>query len=103
MKNPTVRARYLTLLGNLMSGEWTTQKILEKSKAWQETLYPEMPAQTKKWGGNEKGWLAEIKRFNSYAKERPKKLLTYIKRATGYSNDEMRVYFGRVMDQIAKN
>ena len=102
MKNKTVKARYLTLLGDLMANEWTTQKILEKSKTWQDTLYPEMPAQTKKWGGNEKSWLGAIKAFNNYAKERPKKLLGYIKKATGYSNDEMRVYFGEIMDQIAK-
>ena len=56
----------------------------------------------RKWGSNEKSWLGEIRRFNNYAKERPKKLLQYIKRATGYSDDEMRVYFGRIMDQIAK-
>jgi hypothetical protein len=102
MKNPTARAQYLTLLGKLMADSWTTQKILEKSDWWQQTLYPEMPAQTAKWGGNEKGWLNAIKSFNTYAKQRPKKLLQYIQRATGYSNDEMRVYFGRVMDQIAR-
>lgn len=102
MKNKTVQAKYLTLLGNLMAHEWTTAKILEKSKAWQDTLYPEMPAQTKKWGGNEKGWLGAIKTFNNYAKERPKKLLGYIKKVTGYSDDEMRVYFGEIMDQIAR-
>jgi len=102
MKNKTVRDRFLTLLGNLMADEWTTQKILEKSKWWQETLYPEMPAQTKKWGGSGSRWLGAIRKFNNYAKERPKKLLNYIKKYTGYSDAEMRVYFGRIMDQIAK-
>ena len=102
MKNKTVQAQYLTLLGNLMAHEWTTEKILAKSKWWQDTLYPEMPAQTEKWGSNEKGWLGAIKTFNTYAKERPKKLLGYIKKATGYSDDQMRVYFGEIMDQIAK-
>jgi hypothetical protein len=100
MKNKTLQQRYLTLLGRLMSTEWTTRKILEKSQQWQDTLYPEMPAQTKKWGGNEKGWLNAIKSFNNYAKTRPKKLLTYIQRATGYTKAEMRVYFGDIMDQI---
>jgi hypothetical protein len=61
-----------------------------------------MPAQTKKWGGNEKGWLNAIKSFNNYAKPRPKKLLTYIQRATGYTKAEMRVYFGDIMDQIGR-
>jgi hypothetical protein len=102
MKNKSVQARYLTLLGNLMADDWTTEKILEKSDWWKQTLYSEMPAQTEKWGGNEKSWLADIKAFNNYAKARPKKLLTYIQKYTGYSNDEMRVYFGRIMDQIAK-
>ena len=102
MKNRTLQARYLTLLGNLMAHEWTTAKILEKSKSWQEALYPEMPAQAKKWGGSEKGWLSAIRGFNNYAKERPRKLLGYIKKATGYSDAEMRVYFGEIMDQIAK-
>ncbi len=78
------------------------EKILEKSRRWQETLYPEMRAQTQKWGGSEKSWLSAIRAFNSYARERPKKLLGYIKKATGYSDGEMRVYFGEVMDQIAR-
>ncbi len=101
MKNASVREQYLTLLGRLMADEWTTAKILEKSDGWKEALYPEMPAQTRKWGGNEKTWLNEIKRFNTYASQRPKKLLTYIKRATGYNSEQMRVYFGRAMDQIS--
>ncbi len=103
MKNKAVQQKYLTLLGNLMADQWTTAKILQKSKWWREALYPEMPAQTNKWGGNETGWLSSIRQFNAYAKERPKMLLKYIKRATGYSDSEMRVYFGRVMDQIGKN
>jgi hypothetical protein len=103
MKNKTVQVRYLTLLGNLMADQWTTRQILEKSNWWRDTLYPEMPAQTEKWGGNETSWLSDIRQFNAYAKERPKKLLQYIKRATGYSDSQMRVYFGRVMDQIGKN
>jgi len=101
MKNKSVRKRYLTLLGNLMADEWTTAKILKKSEEWKKTLYPEMPRQTAKWGGNEKSWLSAIRTFNNYAKSRPKKLLTYIKRATGFSNAEMRAYFGRVMDQVS--
>ena len=102
MKNKAVQARYLTLLGNLMADDWATEKILEKSDWWKETLYPEMPAQTEKWGGNEAGWLASIKAFNNYARERPKKLLMYIQQYTGYSNDQMRAYFGRVMAEIEK-
>ncbi len=101
MKNTSVRKRYLTLLGALMADEWTTAKILEKSDAWKDALYPEMPLQTAKWGGNEKGWLNAIRTFNNYAKARPKKMLAYIKRASGFSNAEMRVYFGRLMDQVS--
>jgi hypothetical protein len=101
MKNASVRDRYLTLLGNLMADEWTSEKILAKSQWWQDALAPEMPAQAEKWGGNQKGWLNEIKRFNAYASERPKKLLNYIRKSTGYDAQQMRAYFGRAMDQIS--
>ena len=54
MKNKSVQARYLTLLGNLMADDWTTAKILEKSEWWKQTLYPEMPAPDREVGRQRK-------------------------------------------------
>lgn len=98
MKNKSIKEKFLTRLGELMGSSWTPEIILEKSRQWQEVLLPEMPAQAAKWGPTQSQWKTGIKKFEDYAKTRSKKMLTYIKKETGLSTEQMRVYFGEIMD-----
>lgn len=41
-----------------------------------------------------------MKEFRGYAQTRPKKMLTYIKKELNWTNDQMRVYFGDIMDEL---
>lgn len=100
MKNKEIRERFLTMLGHHMYTSWRRELILEKIDAWYRALLPEMPAQFERWDGSMKRWKSEIRELRRYTSERPKKLLGYIKRELGWSNDEMRVYFGDIMNEV---
>ena len=100
MKNEQMQKKFLTRLGQLMYQDWRSDLVLEKIDAWYNTLLPEMPAQFERWGGGMKNWNSREKEFRSYASARPKKMLTYIKKELNWTNDQMRVYFGGIMDEL---
>jgi hypothetical protein len=100
MKNKEIRERFFTILGHHMYSSWRSELVLAKIDAWYDALLPEMPAQFERWGGNMKRWNTRVKELRRYASERPQKMLGYIRRGTGWSRDEMRVYFGDIMDEL---
>ena len=100
MKNKEIRERFFTILGHHMYSSWRSELVLAKIDAWYDALLPEMPAQFERWGGNMKRWNTRVKELRRYASERPQKMLGYIRRGMGWSRDEMRVYFGDIMDEL---
>lgn len=100
MKNDGMRDKFLHLLGDLMATNFDKDSLLQKIEDRTEQLLPEMPAHQEKFGYTMDRWDEHLRKFKSYVEERPKKLLTYIREATGMSADEMRVYFGAVMDNL---
>ena len=100
MKNTQMQEKFLSLMGELMYTSWRSDLVLAKIDAWYDALLPEMPAQFERWGSSLKRWNSRVKEFRGYAQTRPKKMLTYIKKELNWTNDQMRVYFGDIMDEL---
>ena len=95
-----MQEKFLSLMGELMYTSWRSDLVLAKIDAWYDALLPEMPAQFERWGSSLKRWNSRVKEFREYAQTRPKKMLTYIKKELNWTNDQMRVYFGDIMDEL---
>lgn len=100
MKNPDIKRKFLARFGELMHKSWRSDLVLAKIDAFYAVLEPEMQRHFRKWGGSVKTWTARVKTFRDYARERPKKMLTYIKKELGISTEEMRTYFGDIMNDL---
>lgn len=102
MKNDGLRDQFLTILGEMMAGPWSTAAIQAKVDARYEEIHDDAVQTFVYFGeGDEAKWNKAVKRFYNYAAVRPAKYLGYIQETLNFTEDEMRVYFGRVMDQIA--
>lgn len=102
MRNEGLQHQFLTILGNMMAGPWSTEVIQAKVDERYEAIYNDAVQTFVYFGeGGEGTWNKAVKRFYNYAAVRPAKYLAYIQETLGFTEDEMRVYFGKIMDKIA--
>ena len=99
MKNAGVQDRFLTILGNLMATNFSTENVLSKIDERYNALLPEMEAQQERWGLTMKTWETEVEKLREYARTRPGLLLGYIQDYYDFSTEQMRHYFGEAMDK----
>ena len=99
MKNPDVQDRFLTILGNLMATNFSTENVIAKIDERYNLLKPEMEMHQARWGLSMATWEKEVERLREYARTRPGLLLGYIQDYYKFSNEEMRRYFGEAMDK----
>lgn len=100
MRNPDIKKKFLTRFGQLMSLSWSTNIVNAKIDAYAAMIEPEMALQSQKWGGSVKAWRNAVNKMKAYSKERPKKMLGYIKKELGWNNNQMREYFGDIMTEL---
>jgi hypothetical protein len=102
MRNEGLQHQFLTILGNMMAGPWSTEVIQAKVDERYEAIRNDAVQTFVYFGeGGEGTWNKAVKRFYNYAAVRPAKYLAYIQETLGFTEDEMRVYFGKIMDKIA--
>ena len=77
MKSPIIQDRFLTLMGQLMATNFSTEHVLSLIDARYEALLPEMPAHQERWGLTMAKWESEMKILRDYAQSRPGLLLGY--------------------------
>ncbi len=100
MKNPEVKKKFLRRFGELMFTSWRSDLVNAKIDAFARLIEPEMARQSAKWGGSVKRWKSAVNSFKSYSNARPKKMLGYIRKELGFTNSQMREYFGEIMDYL---
>lgn len=129
MKNSTFRAMFLKRLGELMATDLTTQNLLDKVNARIAVLMPEMQMHMDGWQEIINGWIAnnvetlpsnvlskyqfnmsvwkdELNRFIDYGKERPTKMIQYLRarNSDGYgiavTDEELDLYFSGAIQAI---
>ena len=99
MKSPIIQDRFLTLMGQLMATNFSTEHVLSLIDARYEALLPEMPAHQERWGLTMAKWESEMKILRDYAQSRPGLLLGYFQEHYKFSADEMEHYFGEAMEK----
>lgn len=101
MQNASVQDRFLTILGDLMATNFSTANIQAKIQERYDEIHDDAVKTFEYYGeGTEATWNKAVSRIYNYAAARPAKLLGYIQETTGMSDEQMRHYFGAVMDQI---
>lgn len=101
MQNAGVRDRFLTILGNLMATNFSTANIQAKIKARYDEIHDDAVETFEFYGeGTESKWNKAVTRIYNYAASRPAKFLGYVQETTGMTDEQMRHYFGAVLDQI---
>ena len=95
MKNESVKDRFLTRFGQLLTGPWAAEKMIAMIQAQYEAMLPEMQAHYEKWPGScmEK-WQQYIKEMLDYAATREEKVIGYTQQHFSLTDAEMQKYFG---------
>ena len=102
MQNEKIQDRFLTILGNLMATNFSTANVQKKIEERYQEIHDDAVQTFLYYGeGDEAKWNKAVTRFYNYAATRPAKLLGYIQETTGMTDEQMRHYFGDVMDQIS--
>ena len=99
MKNDRFREQFLTYLGEKMATTFTYDNIMTVVQEFLDKLQPILPDHFERWGMTEEEYRAALKKFTSYAKERPMRMLEFLKGAENLhlTKSEMELYFGDVM------
>ena len=93
MKNTAVRDRFLTLMGNLLANNLSSQTVVNKIYERYTALAFDMDAQCARWGKSLSTWNSYVKNMVSYAEKRPGKLVGYLTSAFELTDEEVDRYF----------
>ena len=96
MKNPAFRDRFLTHLGEQMATVFTSENVVARIYERYERLENLLPDYMDKWNLN---LVNGPKKLVAYAKERPVKLLGYIKKCFNFNDAQMEHYFGAAIQK----
>lgn len=95
MKNESVKDRFLTRFGQLVTGPWAAEKVVAMIQAQYEAMLPEMEAHYEKWTGSSlEKWQRYIQEMLEYAATREEKIIGYTQQHFSLSDADMQRYFG---------
>jgi len=95
MKNEKVRERFLSRFGELVTGPWAAEKMVEKIETLTAAMQPEMSRHFAQWTAiSMEKWQANIQEIIEYASVREEKIIGYTQQHFGLTKDEMTRYFG---------
>lgn len=97
MKNPDLRDRFLTIMGELLSRNLSSQAVAGKIFARYEALSLDMPAQSARWNKSLATWNKYAKNMLAYAETRPRKLIGYLAAAFNLSDAESARFFSQAL------
>ena len=100
MGNPTFYDRFLTYMGDMLSTQWTSGRIVEMIHERYLALTPELPRHQARWGQSRENFEERVAELAEYAKTRPRKLVGYFRDTLGLTDAEMEHYFGAAMRRI---
>ena len=100
MGNPTFYDRFLTYMGDMLSTQWTSLRIVEMIHERYLALTPELPRHQARWGQSRENFEERVAELVEYAKTRPRKLVGYFRDTLGLTGEEMEHYFGAAMRRI---
>ena len=96
LANTQVRDRFLTILADLMKGNFSNSNIEARVAEYKALIDPEMDAQFEKWGSSREKWEKYINTFISNIKSNKKTLIEDLGSYFNMSSSELSAYFGEV-------
>lgn len=96
LENDSVRDQFLTIMANLMKGNFSNANIRAKVEEYKTLIEPEMAAQFDKWGSSHEKWEKYINTFVSNITGNKKTLIEDLQDYFDLSSSEMTAYFGEV-------
>ena len=96
LANAQVRDRFLTILADLMKGNFSNSNIEARVAEYKALIDPEMDAQFEKWGSSREKWEKYINTFISNIKSNKKTLIEDLGSYFNMSSSELSAYFGEV-------
>ena len=96
LANAQVRDRFLTILADLMKGNFSNSNIEARVAEYKALIDPEMDAQFEKWGSSREKWEKYINTFISNIKSNKKTLIEDLGSYFNRSSSELSAYFGEV-------
>ena len=100
MGNPTFYDRFLTYMGDMLSTQWTSGRIVEMIRERYLALTPELPRHQARWGQSRENFEERVAELVEYARTRPRKLVGYFRDTLELTDAEMEHYFGAAMRRI---
>ena len=100
MNNPTIRDQFLTYFGQQLATTFSAAEVLDRFEARYDILKTILPDHRDRWNDvSESKYNRELKKVISYAKERPGRLLQFLKYddTLDLSQSEFEKYFGDAM------
>ena len=100
MKNAEMRDWFLRRMGELLATTFSADNVVAKIQERYAILEPEMAAECKRWGWSLTTWKNYGRRIVSYAKNRPKNMIEYLKDDFNLSDIQVQDYFGEALAKI---
>ncbi len=99
MSNPTFRDRFLTYLGEMLAGNFSSEYVVARFQERYERIEPMLDQYRQRWNYE----LSGVSRLMNYAQTRPAKLIGYFQETLRLSDAAMERYFGAAMQKIRES
>lgn len=93
-KNKEFKDAFLTRLNYNLKNVWTTDNVLKRIDELVNKISGEIPRERSRWNLDISSWTTEIEKLRTFAKERPKYVLSTTKSFFRLSDADMKKYFG---------
>lgn len=100
MKNPIFVDKFLTRMGELLAGPFRTEYVLERIDERSDMLSGLLPEYCARWGFEAKRLNQAVTDMRSFVRERPTKLIGFIRNALKLSDNDIERYFGDAIQKI---
>ena len=100
MRNPRLRERFLTYLGEMMVSAYSSENVLKLIEDYYNAVKAITPEDLARWNLTEKNYQKQVAHLVNYTKARPMRMLQFLKvsKYLGLTQAEMEKYFGKAME-----
>ncbi len=103
LENSVCRDYFYGLIAEKLAGDWSTQAILDRISARYQELEPELEQHLARWGITKSTYEARLKKFVSYTRARPGKILFYLSPLSTGERKLSKADFEKYFGQLARN
>ena len=98
---PEMKARFLTRFAEVLDSSFLWPYVEAHFAPWEEILEQLLPRHNQRWSNlTMKRWRTNVNATKYYARVRPKKIVSMLKKRMKLTNDEVELYFGEVQQKL---